>query len=71
MAAGYHRNASGLRRKMQDKLEKIFAMANNALYFCDNHDFITALYDICLEIKPEEMGKIGKKYIEENGVEDT
>ncbi len=50
---------------MQDMLNKIFAIANNAIYFSDSNDYRTALYEVCSEAKPEEIENIGKKYIEE------
>ena len=49
----------------QDRLNKIFAIANNAIYFGDSSDYRTALYEVCSEAKPEVVEYIGKKYIDE------
>jgi len=38
---------------MSDKEKQVFAIANNALYFDDNSDYGTALWQILKEIKPE------------------
>jgi len=52
-----------------EKLEKAFRIANNVLYFDDNSDYQTALYEICSVLKPElddEYGEnYGKEYLEE------
>lgn len=55
---------------MEDKLEKAFRIANNAIYFDDNSDYGTALWEICMILKPE-LGEdeIGQDYIEENTIE--
>lgn len=45
-------------------LDKIFMIANNALYFRDNSDYLTALYEICRVIKPDNE-IIGEVFIEE------
>lgn len=34
-------------------LEEVFRIANNALYFADNSDYATALWEILEELKPE------------------
>lgn len=51
---------------VMEKLEKIFKIANNALYFNDSHDFRSALWDVCKEAKPECENEIGKRYIDED-----
>lgn len=33
-------------------IEKIYTIANNAIYFNDRHDYLTALYEICEILKP-------------------
>ena len=54
----------GLMRKRQtmteDKLAKIFEIANNAIYFQDSSDYLPALYQICNVIKPndETIGEV-------------
>lgn len=50
--------------EMQEKLDEIFRIANNALYFDDSSDWLQALNEICLVAKPEEAENIGKKFIE-------
>ena len=43
-----------------EALNKIFQIANNAIYFDDNSDYKTALYEICNVIKPndETIGEV-------------
>ena len=49
-----------------DNVKKAFAIANNAIYFNDNSDYATALYQVCKALNPElEDELIGSKYIEE------
>ena len=38
---------------MNDKEKEVFKIANNALYFADNSDYGTALWEILRELKPE------------------
>lgn len=45
------------------KLEEVYKIANNSLYFNDNHDFQSALWEICKEILPEKE-EIGEYYVE-------
>jgi hypothetical protein len=45
------------------KLDKIFKIANNVIYFDDNIDYLTALYEICDVIKPDDES-VGEAYIE-------
>jgi hypothetical protein len=49
---------------MDDTLKEVYAIANNAIYFDDNSDYASALWEICNKIKPEENENIGQKYIE-------
>lgn len=49
---------------MDDKLKKAFAIANNAIYFDDRSDYLTALYEIA-ELLNDEGVEVGKKYIDE------
>lgn len=47
----------------ENKIKKIFEIANNAIYFRDNSDYLTTLYEICRVIKPnDEM--TGEAFIE-------
>lgn len=49
----------------EDKIKRAFKIANNAIYFNDNSDYETALWDICTILKPElSEDKIGQKYLE-------
>lgn len=45
------------------KLDKIFQIANNAIYFDDGSDFLFTLYEICRIIKPGDEN-IGEVFIE-------
>lgn len=47
----------------EEILSKIFQTANNAIYFQDSSDYLTALYEICNIIKPNDES-IGEKFIE-------
>lgn len=53
------------RLTVQERRNKAFAIANNAIYFNDRSDYLTALYEICEMLKPIDCAEIGKKYIEE------
>lgn len=47
-------------------IEKAYAIANNAIYFSDNADYETALYQVCKALKPSvDDEDIGKEFIEE------
>jgi len=49
-----------------DKVNKAFAIANNAIYFNDNSDYLTALYEICETLHPAEYQyEDGEKFIAE------
>ena len=51
---------------IKTNITEAFRIANNALYFDDNSDYQTALYDICTILNPEiDEALIGTKYIEE------
>lgn len=45
------------------QLDEIFKIANNVIYFNDNSDYLTALYEICGIIKPDDE-TVGNEYIE-------
>ncbi len=51
-------------KEKDNKFNKIFAIANNAIYFRDNSDYLTSLYEICNVIKPDDE-TIGEVFIEE------
>lgn len=49
-----------------ENVKKAFIIANNAIYFNDNSDYLSALYQICHVLNPDiEEELIGTKYIEE------
>lgn len=49
-----------------DNVKKAFAIANNAIYFDDNSDYKTALFEVCKTLNPELKDElICSKYIEE------
>jgi hypothetical protein len=52
--------------QLQAKVEKAYAIAQNAIYFNDNSDYLPALHGACKALKPEvSYSEVGKKYIEE------
>jgi len=58
------------RLTVYERRENAFAIANNAIYFNDNSDYLSALYDICKMLRPDVPGNIiGEKYIEITGKE--
>lgn len=49
------------------RIEKAFTIANNAIYFDDNSDYKTALYEVCRVLKPMvQQGLIGIEFLKEN-----
>lgn len=51
---------------LSERLDKAFKVANNAIYFNDRSDYLSALYEICTILKPvTTYDDIGKKYLEE------
>jgi hypothetical protein len=49
-----------------DNVKRAFAIANNAIYFNDNSNYGTVLYQVCKALNPElEDELIGSRYIEE------
>jgi hypothetical protein len=49
---------------MDSKIKKAYAIANNAIYFDDNSDYETALYEVCMALCPEiDTNEIGTSYI--------
>ena len=52
-----------IRINEKGKLEQAYAIANNAIYFDDNSDYETALYEVCMVLYPERVDEIGSKYI--------
>lgn len=54
------------RLTVQERKEKAFAIANNAIYFNDRSGYSSALWEVCSMLKPKFcVDEIGKKYIEE------
>lgn len=49
----------------EDAVHRAFKIANNAIYFNDNSDYETALWDICNTLNPElNEDEIGQNYLE-------
>lgn len=49
-----------------DRIDKAFAISNNAICFDDDSDYLTALYRVCSILKPEiSDDEIGVGYIDE------
>ena len=52
---------------VNEKAKKAYAIANNAIYFDDNSDYLTALFEICRALKPDiNEEEIGKTYMDED-----
>lgn len=51
--------------ELQEKINQAFALANNAIYFNDRSDYLSALWDVCKYLQPENE-EIGEQYISEN-----
>ena len=49
---------------MNDREKEVYKIANNALYFNDNSDYETALYEILKVLNPELEDYPILKYIE-------
>ena len=55
-----------------ENIKKAFAIANNAIYFDDNSDYLTALYQICKCLNPDiTEDDVGKKYVDEEWNKNT
>jgi hypothetical protein len=55
-----------LRFQNTKAIYKAYTIANNAIYFNDNSDYLSALYEVCRTLRPEiNENSIGSKYIEE------
>lgn len=52
--------------EIENKKEKAFIIANNAIYFNDRSDYLSALYDVCKALNPKlDESLIGSKYIDD------
>ncbi len=51
--------------ELNQRMCKAFAIANNAIYFSDSSDYLTALWNVCKCLQPENE-EIGEQYINEN-----
>jgi len=40
------------RLTLSEKNDKAFAIANNAIYFNDRSDYLSALYEVCKTLRP-------------------
>lgn len=50
-----------------DKVKQAFTVANNAIYFADRSDYLTALHEVCECLNLDaEYKEMGSKYIEED-----
>lgn len=53
-----------------ENVKKAFAIANNAIYFNDNSDYLSALYQVCTMLNPQiDEEEIGNIYIDEENLE--
>jgi len=51
---------------LPNKMNKAFKVANNAIYFNDSSDYLTALCEICEILRPSDYKhEDGEEYIEE------
>ncbi|MBY6838653.1 hypothetical protein [Clostridium botulinum] len=54
------------RLTVQERRDKAFAIANNAIYLNGKRDYLSVLFDVCTMLNPKfECSEIGKKYIEQ------
>lgn len=54
-----------MNKSQANNVSEAFKIANNAIYFNDRSDYLSALYDVCRTLKPnEDVEKIGIKYLE-------
>lgn len=51
-------------KTVKERMKIAYAEANNAIYFNDNSDYLSALYEVCKALNPTEEKNFGKKYIE-------
>ena len=49
---------------VKEKLDEVYKIANNALYFGDNSDYQTALWEVLVTINPDLDTYEELKYIE-------
>lgn len=49
----------------KEKINKVFKIANNSIYFGDNDNYLSALYEICKVISVENVKEFGIEYLEE------
>lgn len=49
-----------------ENVKKAYAIANNAIYFNDNSDYLNALYEICMVLNPQvDTDCIGNIFIDD------
>ncbi|WP_337527366.1 hypothetical protein [Zhenhengia sp.] len=49
-----------------ENVKKAYSIANNAIYFNDNSDYLTALYEICKVLNPQvDTEQIGNSFIDD------
>lgn len=49
----------------KEKIDKVFKIANNSIYFDDSDNYLSALYEICKVLSDENAKEFGIKYLEE------
>lgn len=49
-----------------ENVKKAYSIANNAIYFNDNSDYLTAPYEICKVLNPQvDTEQIGNSFIDD------
>jgi|GEM_PF-2359671 len=61
----YTREAIEKMKKMEKSIKKVYAIANNVLWFDDNSDYKTALWEILYALNPDLEEYPELEYIEE------
>ncbi len=53
----------------ESRMNKAFAIANNAIYFADSSDYLSALFDCGVALFPEvDEYDVGRSFIDERGM---
>ncbi|KRU40047.1 hypothetical protein [Clostridium sporogenes] len=48
---------------LEQRINKAFTIANNAIFFSDRSNYLKILYEVCRILNPSSSSKIGSKYI--------
>lgn len=52
-----------------ENVKKAYAIANNAIYFNDNSDYLSALHEICTVLNPQvNLEQIGNSFIDDENL---